>query len=555
MKTGRARKWSRNGVARRFAVASAIVVGLTAAFLPGSGLGSSATAVRGGQLKLPTGLAAAIHARLGSVAVQSSAAADAPPGPALGGSVSLSADGTTALVGAPFVAGGKGAAYIFHASAAGSWTSSSVPTATLTSKHSTGLGAFGISVALSADGLTAFVGAPFNGGGLFGAGAIYVFHASAEDAWATSSTPAATLTANHGIFVGFALGLSADGTTLVAGAPFYNTFAGGAYVFHASSEGAWASTSTPAATLSVGSESEDDGAVGASVAISGDGTTVLLGDGANPSGGGAFLYHVAAENAWTTTTAPTATLTDASISGKDDGLGSALALSSDGTVALLGAPGVDSNTGVADVFYNAVVWTSTATPTASLTVAGGSAGDGFGVNVALAPDGKAALVFAAGHAAKRGAGYIFSALSEATWTLSSTPTATLTDSGGHPKDLLGIGGFSLDGATVLAGAPGVNLQTGAAKIFHVLDESSWTDTSSPDATLTDKALAACVVPKLKGLKLAAAKSALGVGRCRLGKVKKVHAKTKKSRGRVLSQNRKAGRRLAINAKVNVRVGK
>ena len=87
------------------------------------------------------------------------------------------------------------------------------------------------------------------------------------------------------------------------------------------------------------------------------------------------------------------------------------------------------------------------------------------------------------------------------------------------------------------------------------DESSWASSSTPGAILTDKALAACVVPKLKGLKLAAAKTALGAGRCRLGKVAKVHSRTKKGRGRVFSQSKKAGRRLAIGAKVSIKVGK
>jgi hypothetical protein len=114
--------------------------------------------------------------------------------------------------------------------------------------------------------------------------------------------------------------------------------------------------------------------------------------------------------------------------------------------------------------------------------------------------------------------------------------------------------LSADGTTALVGAPGVNLTTGAAYVFQVADANSWVTSSLPGATLTVKALAACVVPKLKGLRLAVAKNSLAVGRCALGTVTKVLAK-KSMKGLVLSQSSRPGRRLAIHAKVAVRVGK
>jgi hypothetical protein len=200
-------------------------------------------------------------------------------------------------------------------------------------------------------------------------------------------------------------------------------------------------------------------------------------------------------------------------------------------------------------------WTSTTTPTATLTKAGGHADDVFGEYLAISTDGTTALVLAPGVSSNRGAGYIFQASGEGAWTTSSAPAATLTDSGGHFKDRLGLGVFSNDGATALLGAPGVNKQTGAAEVFHVANESSWATSSAPNAILTNTALAACVVPKLKGMKLSAAKTALAAGRCSLGKVTKIHSHAKKSHGRVLSQSKKPGKRLAIGAKVSVRVGK
>jgi len=359
--------WNAQVQRKRFLVTCAIASVAAAAFLPGSGFGSPSAA----------GLTSE---------------------PLMGSSVALSADGTTALVGAPGVARGAGAVYVYRASATGSWSSATTPAATLTNKSGAASGQFGWAVALSADGTTAFVGAPSVGGG---AGAIYVFHVPAENAWASSPAPAATLSVTHGQIVGYSLALSVDGTTLVSGAPFYNNFAGGAYVFHASSESAWAPTSTPNATLSDAAESHGDVAVGAAVAISGDGTTVLLGDSGNPKGGGAFLYHVATEGSWVTSTTPTAVLSGSHSA--DDALGNSVALSGDGTVALLGAPGVKSNTGAVEVFRSAseAAWSATVAPSATLTAAGGKEGNDLGEDIALSTDGDTALVTARGEHAPR----------------------------------------------------------------------------------------------------------------------------------------------------------
>src|SRR5207248_8293664 len=104
------------------------------------------------------------------------------------------------------------------------------------------------------------------------------------------------------------------------------------------------------AVLSDAGEDSDDTYAGSAVAISGDGTTALLSDDHSPSGGGASVYHVSAEDAWTSTSTPTAILSDAT-SVLNDAFGFALALSGDGTVALVGGPLVGSRTGAVDVFH------------------------------------------------------------------------------------------------------------------------------------------------------------------------------------------------------------
>jgi hypothetical protein len=64
----------------------------------------------------------------------------------------------------------------------------------------------------------------------------------------------------------------------------------------------------------------------------------------------------------------------------------------------------------------------------------------------------------------------------------------------------------------------------------------------------------CAVPKLKGKKLRAAKKAIGRAGCKLGKVTRRMGKAKQ-RGKVLKQQPKPGKVLALHAKVNVTVGK
>ena len=85
-----------------------------------------------------------------------------------GRSTALSADGTTAIVGASNDAGGVGSAFIWTRSA-GVWTPQG---ARLIGAGYTGSPFQGRSVALSADGNTAIVGGPIDNGGV---GAVWVW--------------------------------------------------------------------------------------------------------------------------------------------------------------------------------------------------------------------------------------------------------------------------------------------------------------------------------------------------------------------------------------------
>lgn len=66
--------------------------------------------------------------------------------------------------------------------------------------------------------------------------------------------------------------------------------------------------------------------------------------------------------------------------------------------------------------------------------------------------------------------------------------------------------------------------------------------------------AKCVVPKLKGKTLAAAKRAIRNHYCSVGKVTKVKSSAK-NRGHVVSQSPRPGKRLRTGSKVALKVGK
>ena len=136
-----------------------------------------------------------------------------------GGSVALSADGNTALIGGNGDAGSLGAAWVFTRSST-SWSERKKLIAPTTGPDAEdGNGEVGFSVSLSAAGTTAFLGAPTdNAGGFLGTGAVFVFTGSGAS-WSEQGELVAGGTSFEPN-VGHSVATSSDGNTVVAGAPF-----------------------------------------------------------------------------------------------------------------------------------------------------------------------------------------------------------------------------------------------------------------------------------------------------------------------------------------------
>jgi len=335
-------------------------------------------------------------------------ALDGAFGDYFGSSVALSSDGTTALIGAlghTVNGNNQGAAYVFTFSS-GNWTQQE-----LTASDGADGDSFGSSVALSNDGTTALVGEPAHNN----QGAAYVFTLSSGN-W-TQQPELTALDIATGDFFGGSVALGGNATALV-GAPYHdvngNSYQGAAYVF-ALSGSSW----TQQQELTALDGAADD-IFGSSVALTNAGTTALVGAplstvNGNSYQGTAYVFTLSDGN-WT----QQQELTESG--GANQGFGNSVALSSAGTVALVGAPLATIN-GVDDqgTAYAFTLSGGTWTLQQGLIASDGAANDYFANSVALSSDGTTVLMGAPSHAvngnSSQGAAYVW-----------NTPSSQLTAS-------------------------------------------------------------------------------------------------------------------------------
>jgi hypothetical protein len=182
-------------------------------------------------------------------------------GAQFGRSVAISGDGLTIVAGASrsdHLATDSGAAYIFRPSGI-VW----VRMATLVATDTVAGDLLGQSVSISNDGLTIGIGAPTQPEGSFKPGAAYIFWQSGAG-WIQT----AKLTAPSTQGLGHSVAISGDGRGLIARAVY-----GSASVFQQSG-GLWRQAATFAS-------SADGGDYDKTVAISGDGRTIVIGEPTN----------------------------------------------------------------------------------------------------------------------------------------------------------------------------------------------------------------------------------------------------------------------------------
>ncbi len=360
-----------------------------------------------------------------------------------GRSVALSADGDTALIGGPRDGGEVGAAWVFIRSGS-TWTQ----LVKLTGAGESGAGCFGRSVALSADGDTALVGAPRDNAGL---GAVWVFARSGAT-WVQQAELTGSGESGKGWF-GRSVALSADGDTALVGGYVDHSDVGAAWVFRRSG-----STWTQQGAKLTGAEEDGAGEFGWNVALSGDGETALVGGRDDGGGVGAAWVFTRSGATWTQQGSK---LTGGEEAGAGE-LGDGVALSSDGETALVGGREDSGGVGAAWVFARSgATWTQQGPKLTGGEEAGGGY---FGDTVALSGEGDTALVGGHEDGGGVGAAWVFTRAGS-TWTQQGSKLT-----GGEER---GAGEFgwsvalSSEGATALIGGIGDSGRAGAAWAFSV----------------------------------------------------------------------------------------
>jgi len=371
-----------------------------------------------------------------------------------GFSVATSADGNTLAIGVPKsdpngLTADTGSVQVF-VQAGTTWSLQS----TLTAPNAQSGDQFGFAVALSRDGNTLAVSAPYEGGDSAStiaapnnnaprAGAVYVFTRDAIGAWdrhaaylkASNAEGAVAGQADGGDQLGLGLGLSADGNTLVAGA--WNE------------DGDSNSHTDPSQSIDL----SNNGAADA---------------------GAAYVFTRSGPNSW----AQQAYL-KASNADVGDQFGAAVSLSSNGNVVAIGAfhedgrvgddgsPGNDHNggeeTGAAYVFARSgAAWTQQS----YLKAARGARLDWFGYNLALSAPGDLLAVgapFETRHDGMKGGVVHVYSRSGGSWALQSDVESTETFSGAA---FFGTAmAFDGNGKALVVSAPGANVTQGQAYLF------------------------------------------------------------------------------------------
>jgi antibiotic biosynthesis monooxygenase (ABM) superfamily enzyme len=237
-----------------------------------------------------------------------------------------------------------------------------------------GLGEQGWSVALSADGNTAIVGGPFDNSNT---GAAWVY-TRRGDVWTQQGNKLVGSDAVGNARQGVSVALSADGNTAIVGGSADNADSGAAWVF-TRSNGVW----TQQRSKLVGIGAVGNAAQGFSIALSDDGNTTIVGGAFDNMNTGAAWVYTRSGDVWTQLGNK---LVGASAVG-NAGQGVSVALSADGSTAIVGGPFDNSNTGAAWVYTcRGAVW-------GTKLVGTGAVGNARqGVSVALSADGSTAIV-------------------------------------------------------------------------------------------------------------------------------------------------------------------
>jgi hypothetical protein len=410
-------------------------------------------------------------------------------------SVSLSADGNTAIVGGPDDNADAGAAWIFSRISAlpvvpgsvGAPPSSVTPAAwtqagsKLVGTGASGAAQQGYAVALSGDGNTAIVGGYKDKSGI---GAVWIFARNGKlqlpgPAANAGGAPAA-LTQNEwsqqggklvagdetgaGMF-GVSVALSTDGNTAIVGGYADSSGTGAAWIF-TRSNGVWSEQAKLVGTGAVGNAFQ-----GIAVALSSDGNAALVGGYGDNSDNGAAWVFVRSGATWSQQGSKL--LGSGNVGAAEQGY--AVALSADGNTALAGGFADNADTGAVWIFtQSGGVWTQVGSKLVG-TSAIGTARQGF--SVALSADASTAAMAGYEDNTFNGAVWVFTQ-SAGAWTQFGSKLFGSAAAG--PAEQGSALALSANGTTLIEGGAFDNAGAGAAWVF-VANGAGAAFTATPNA--------------------------------------------------------------------------
>jgi len=367
-----------------------------------------------------------------------------------GYSVSLSADGNTAIVGGQNDNSSQGAAWVYTRSG-GSWTQQG---AKLVATDNTGVAGQGESVFLSADGNTAILGGPGDNSGV---GAAWVYTRSGGT-WTQQGAKLVGTGNAGGAGQGFSASLSADGNTAIVGGFADNSQQGAAWVYTRSG-GTW----TQQGAKLVGTGNIGAAWQGYSVSLSADGNTAIVGGYNDHSENGAAWVYTRSGSTWTQQGAKLVGTHNLHAE-----QGWSVSLSADGNTAIIGGWLDNSANGAAWVYTRSgSTWTQQGE---KLVGTGNTGAAEQGWSVSLSADGNTAIVGGVNDNTGQGAAWVYTR-SGGAWTQQG---AKLVGTGNAGAAQQGYSvSLSADGNTAIAGGWGDNSNQGAAWVY-TRSSGAWT---------------------------------------------------------------------------------
>jgi len=305
-----------------------------------------------------------------------------------GTSVSISADGNTAMMGGILDNTNKGAVWIFTRTG-NTWSQQGNK---LVGTDAIGSAKQGQSVSISADGNTAIWGGNDDNGQQ---GAVWVYTRTGNT-WSQQGNKLVASGNVGAAQLGWSVSLSADGNTFIVGGNTDNSQQGAAWVFTRSGN-----TWTQQGNKLVASDNVDAAVQGQSVSISADGNTAIVGGIYDNSQIGAAWVYTRTGNTWTQQGSKLVGTGNMGITRQ----GYSVALSADGNTAMVGGNRDNSFQGAAWLYTRTG---NTWTQLGSKIVGTDNTGAAYqGYSLSLSADGSTAIMGGIQDNSNQGAAWVF----------------------------------------------------------------------------------------------------------------------------------------------------